>query len=650
MRVEVPGKAEVVEHYAENISSSGLFIRTDTPEAPGTAIVFELVLPNGQPLCRLTGTVRHARPATVPGERHAGMGIEITQMEVPEGALGKRFKQLRDQKRAENRKRKTPTVLRTPPPARREGPIVGIDLGTSFSCVAAVKEGKPQVLCSAKGYQSIPSVMFLDDESDVSAEFEDDAPLPTRETMTSVAFNVRGIAGLEGASFRVGHQAHERMILKPDHAIYGHKRFLGRPYTSREVQTLGHFFTYQLVEGAEGLVAARVGQQEVPLESVSACLLLTLKEMAEAALGRPVHRAVITVPAYFGEPQREAVTEAAHRAGLHVERLVNEPTAAALAYSAGRALDQRVLIYDLGGGTFDVSVVQLKGEQIEVLAVSGEPFLGGSDFDDRLTEYLLMTAERSGAPEVRQDPVAVQRVRFAAELAKRQLSEVQLARVNIPHLASTAEGSIDLNVTVERELLEQLCADLVDRTLVTVDQALSNAGLRGDEIDEVILAGGQSRSPQVQRTVFGRFQRKPSQRVHPDEAVALGAAILGARIEGDRPAGLKEILPASIQICRPDGDSVVLFPRGARLPREQEMELSSFVHGGLIILYRGEAPRAEDNALLGMVKLPEEWLDLGEPIIATIKLSDDGLIKTICRDPLSGASTELKIRMRKGAG
>ncbi len=468
VRIAVQGKNEILERYALNLSQGGIFVREDAPPAINSMVLIEFVLPDGTPLARISARVAHSRPATTPGERNAGMGLQFVELD----AVARELTELLKHKTpaAPPRLPSTTSKIETVAPdatsaKTADGIVVGIDLGTVNSCIAIVENGVPRVLKSSRGYETIPSVVY------VAAD----------------------------GSILVGHQAVERMILEPHRAVYGSKRFLGRSFQSKEVQSLGHFFNYEIAQGPDGRAAARVGNQLIRLEHVAAHILKSLKEMAEAQLKIEIKRAIITCPAYFDETQRGAVREAGRLAGLHVERILNEPTAAAVAFGAGKGMKKTVLVYDLGGGTFDATLLKIDGDTLEVLATHGDPFLGGSDFDDRLTEYVLMSYEREKTVVLRDNPVAVQRIRFAVELAKRQLSEVESASIDLPFIKKSATGHIDLKMTLSRSILETLTDDLVDRTIGIVQAVLDQAKMPAAQLDEIILVGGQSRSPHVRR-------------------------------------------------------------------------------------------------------------------------------------------------------
>jgi molecular chaperone DnaK len=617
VRIAVAGYEEIEEHYAANLSDGGMFIRDDHPPQVGSSVAVEFVLPDGTCLGRIVGRVVHARPAITPGEKVAGMGVQFTELDPAAEALVEKL-----------RRSRPPPIIPDQQPTRRldlielpdrppliglEGPVVGIDLGTVNSCVAVVKDGKPQLVTSRLGYQIIPSVVYFAEDGGVL----------------------------------VGHRALEKMILKPGRAVHGSKRFLGRPYASKEVRSMGHFYPYELVSGPRGRVAARIADQVIPLEQVSALILRTLKEMAEEYLLRPVQRAIICVPAYFGETQRQAVRDAARLAGLYVERILNEPTAAAVAYGWNREGLGTVAVYDLGGGTFDVSVLRVDGQKVEVLDVDGDPFLGGSDFDDRITEYVLMRFERQHKISLRNDVVAVQRIRFAAELAKKQLSESASAELHLPYICKGPNGFLELRTRIDRETLEGLTHDLVGRTFTLLQHVLDRVGIQAAQIDDVLLVGGQTRSPHVRRLVAERFGRPPSLGVNPDEAVAVGAAIIAEALYSKRPVQLTDVLPVAISVSVP-GDKVVrLFARGSTLPVSAEVELESV--SGVeqeyrLTLYRGENPSPAQNTIIGTVRLPSSHaLALaGTKAKATVQVNAEGILSVEAKHPMTGAVEHLE--------
>jgi molecular chaperone DnaK len=620
VRIRVAGESDLVERYAQNLGAGGMFIQYDQPPPVGTRLLIEFVLPDDSVLCRVEGKVVHSKHADNPGDVTAGIGLEFVQ-------LDERARLLAAHKQAPTSAPPAPISLEEILSETGDS-VLGIDLGTTNSCVAIVENGTPRVLASAAGYDTVPSVVFISPEAE------------KRKVLT-------------------GHKAVERMILDPQRAIYGAKRFIGRPFTSKEVKTFGHFFHYELSEGSGGRAAVRIDGRPLPLEWVSGCILAHMKHMAHKALGRAVTKAVITVPAYFGEGQRQSVRDAGKLAGLEVVRIVSEPTAAAVAFGFGRGMKKTILVYDLGGGTFDASILKLDGDKMTVLAADGDAFLGGSDFDDRITELLLAHLERTHGVNLRTDRVCVQRVRFAAELAKKQLSQAKLTRIDVPYLAQGPNGPINLATTLEVEQLQALTDDLVTRTLDIVENTLQRAKLKSSEIDEVVLVGGQSRSPYVAERIFERFGKKPSRTVHPDHAVALGAAIVGAAAYAKQDApklALTDVLPASVRLALQNGKTRVLMKRGDALPATVNVEVESLSVGGgkaneyLALLCRGEAEDTADNEVIGSVRVPSSFALAVSKTKAplTLSVNAEGLLKATLKHPLNDELQTLDVELKPG--
>ncbi len=609
VRIAVQGKNEILERYALNLSQGGMFVREDAPPAIGQVVLVEFMLPDGTPLARISARVVHSRPATTPGERNAGMGLQFIELDATATQLTQLLKQKQPPSAAPPKMPGAPStrvdsLAPDPTPSRAEGVVVGIDLGTVNSCIAIVQDGRPRVIRSKRGYETIPSVVY------VGAD--------------------RGIL--------VGHAAVERMILEPNRAVYGSKRFLGRPFQSKEVQSLGHFFNYEIAQGPDGRAAAKMGDAVLRLEIVAAHILKTLRDMAEHDLKTEVRRAIITCPAYFDETQRGAIREAGRLAGLHVERVLNEPTAAAVAFGHGKGMKRTALVYDLGGGTFDATLLKIDGDTLEVLATHGDPFLGGSDFDDRLTEYVLMSYEREKGVVLRDSQVAVQRIRFAVELAKRQLSEAETASIDLPFIKKTESGQHDLKMTLSRSILETLTEDLVDRTMGIVQVVLDQAKLPASQLDDVILVGGQSRSPHVRRRIQERFGKPPAKNVHPDEAVALGAALVANAMYAKSPLELKDILAAAIRIGEGEGATKVLMARGTKLPAEVKFEIlpeQSAKADYKALLYRGDNDKAAGNTFLGTLRMTadQSLVITKTKVVVTLKVSADGIMSVTMQHP-----------------
>ncbi|MGZ3457188.1 MAG: TIGR02266 family protein [Archangium sp.] len=457
---------------------------------------------------------------------------------------------------------------------KRTGPIIGIDLGTTNSCAAYVRHNKPGVLPSREGHNTVPSI---------------------------IALNARG-------KLVVGHPAKGQMLTNPRQTVYGAKRLVGRPYESPLVREIKDRFAYEIAPGDNGEAAVRLGDRIYTLQQISALILREVKEVAQNQLGQPVSRAVITVPAYYNDNQRQAVREAGRLAGLHVERILNEPTAAALAYGFGRKLTQRVLVYDLGGGTFDASVLELNDTVYEVVSTGGDTFLGGIDFDNAIVEYLLEQFHQGTGLTFQGDRVAMQRIQDAAERAKCALSERSEVRVHVAFLTMIDGNPVDLDVPLTREKLVELTEALVDRTLHVCADVLDAKGLTPKDIDEIILVGGQSRFPLVHEKISWFFGKAPAKNVHPDEAVALGAALLAQSIDSGQIDGvvLVDVLPMSIGVGLPGGRFKPALERNMPLPATKSYQLSTSRDDQPemeLIILQGDSERAVENEYLGTLKL-----------------------------------------------
>lgn len=590
VRVRVAGRPEVSEGTVERFASTGVLLRLARAPDLGMMTLIEFLGPDATVVLRRTACMVFRRGAGTEA-KPTSVALEFVDLVAGEerprswlSMLAKLF----------GRTPSAPPSLRDQlelPPLTRTGPVLGIDLGTVNSCVALHKANETQVL-QVRGRSTLPSVVHFE----------------------------------TGGRRTVGEPARQRMVLEPTRTVFGSKRFLGRPFASTEVRRWGHFFPYQLVQGTSGSTAVKIGHELHPLEEVAKEILSALKTQAEGLLREKMHRAVISVPAYFGEPEREAVRTAGQWAGLYVERLVNEPTAAAVAYGHRLEGHKNILVYDLGGGTFDVSVLEVAGAELRVLATGGDPFLGGADFDDRLTEYVIsrFEADPSGG-DIRQDPVAIQRVRFAAEAAKLDLSAQEQVEVRVEQITSDPPATLSVDVT--RARFQDLVGDLVDRTLVITDAVLRESGLLSSSIDEVVLVGGQTRSPVVRERLRSRFGDKISRRVHPDEAVAIGAAIVGATIDGATALVLHDILAAPIQWSLGAGPREVLLEKGTALPTTATLQLPGAAHGSTedLRLFRGEEG-SEDPVFIGSLDLSGRT-ELGDEL--QISLNVEGLLS--CR-------------------
>jgi molecular chaperone DnaK len=458
------------------------------------------------------------------------------------------------------------------PVARPSRHVIGIDLGTTNSCAAIVKDGKPYVIPSREGYNTVPSI---------------------------VALNARH-------KLVVGHNAKAQLLTNPRNTVWGSKRLVGRPFDSSVVQDIKSKFAYEIVAGDDGLSAVRLGHDTLSLEQVSALILREVKEVAQSHVGEEVNRAVVTVPAYYNERQRAAVRNAGALAGLHVERILNEPTAAALAYAFGRKVTERVLVYDLGGGTFDASVLELQDNIYEVTSTGGDTFLGGVDFDNRIVERLLVDYEKKIGRPFDGDRVALSRLVDAAERAKCALSERHEFDIQLPYLVMVDAKPVAFEGRLTREEIVKLVEPLVDRTIQVCAEVLEAKGLTPKDIDEVLLVGGQSRMPLVHDKVQAFFGKAPSKAVHPDEAVAVGAALLAHSLGSAEGVVLIDVLPMSIGVGLPGGRVKTIIERNTPLPARKQYGLATTRDGQTefeLVVFQGDSPQASQCEYLGTVKL-----------------------------------------------
>ncbi|HWE23657.1 MAG TPA: Hsp70 family protein [Myxococcales bacterium] len=455
-----------------------------------------------------------------------------------------------------------------------EKPIVlGIDLGTTNTCVAYVRNKIARVVPSDKGALILPSVVAISDKGELL----------------------------------VGNVAKDQMVVNPRNSIYGAKRLIGRKYNSKVVQDIKHYFTYEIVEGPEGEAAVMLAGKVYSMPQISAFVLQHCKRVAEATLAQEIKEAVISVPAYYNDNQRQAVKEAGRLAGFEVKRIVNEPTAAALAYGLNRGFDHKVLVYDLGGGTFDVSVLQLHGNVMEVLATGGDTFLGGVDFDNRIIDFVIEEFREQTKIDLTDSPIAMQRIKNACEAAKIDLSLLSNVVVELPYIGERRGKPVDLRIPLSRERLNTLVMDLVERTFELVDKVLGEKNIPPNDIAEVLLVGGQTRMPLVQGKTHQHFGKPPRKGVHPDESVALGAALLAESMSEIDSVTLVDALSMPIGFAMPGGRFRKVIEKNTQIPAQRSFRLPPGRPGGLELdIFQGDSERIIDNEYLGTLRFPPE--------------------------------------------
>jgi len=497
--------------------------------------------------------------------------------------------------------------------------IIWIDLGTTNSCVAVMEWGEPKVIPNAEGNRTTPSV----------------------------------VAKTKDGSIIVGTPAKRQQITNPADTIYSAKRFIGRKYD--EVQDEIKNVPFEVVKGKNGEALIKFDGKEVRPEEISAHVLMKLKEDAEKFLGQKVSEAVITVPAYFNDDQRQATINAGKIAGLEVKRIVNEPTAAALAYGAGKGKNEKIAVFDLGWGTFDVSILELSEEgTFEVLATNGDTHLGWDDFDKRLVDYIIDEFKKQEAIDLYQDPMALQRVRDEAEKAKKELSATTSYDVNLPYITVANGVPKNLMMTITRAKFEELTSDLVEKSIEPCKKALEDAGLSTSDLNEVILVGGSTRIPLVQKKVEEFFAKKPNASVNPDEAVALGAAVQAGIIWGDvTDVLLLDVTPLSLAIETMGGVATKMIPRNTTIPASKTEVFSTAVDNQPeveIHVVQGEREMAADNKSLGRFKLDGiAPAPRGVPQIeVTFDIDANGVLTVKAKDKATGKEQHITIQGSTG--
>ncbi len=503
--------------------------------------------------------------------------------------------------------------------------IIGIDLGTTNSCVAVMEGGSPRVIENSEGDRTTPSVVAFTKDDEVL----------------------------------VGQSAKRQAVTNPDNTLYAIKRLIGRRFREDVVQRDMEMVPYRIVEADNGDAWVAVKGKKMAPPEISARVLMKMKKTAEDFLGEPVNEAVITVPAYFNDSQRQATKDAGRIAGLEVKRIINEPTAAALAYGMDKKRgDVKIAVYDLGGGTFDISIIEIAevdGEhQFEVLSTNGDTFLGGEDFDLRIIDYLADEFRKESGIDLHNDPLALQRLKEAAEKAKIELSSSQQTEVNLPYITADASGPKHLNMKLTRAKLESLVEDLIARTIEPCRVALKDAGLSAAEVSDVILVGGQTRMPKVQEMVKSIFGREPRKDVNPDEAVALGAAIQAGVLAGDvKDVLLLDVTPLSLGIETLGGVMTKLIEKNTTIPTKATQIFSTAEDGQTAVtvhVLQGEREVASANKSLGKFDLADiPPAPRGVPQIeVTFDIDANGILNVSAKDKATGKEQSIVIRASSG--
>ncbi|MBW3564428.1 MAG: molecular chaperone DnaK [Acidobacteria bacterium] len=498
--------------------------------------------------------------------------------------------------------------------------IIGIDLGTTNSCVATISVTEPQVIANREGSRTTPSVVGF----------------------------------IEDGDRLVGQIAKRQAITNPFNTVFAIKRLIGRKFDSDETRHAIEMMPYQIVSAPNGDVKVRIRNREYSAEEISSFVLKEIKDSAEETLGEEISEAIITVPAYFDDSQRQATRDAGRIAGLDVLRIINEPTAAALAYGLENRSDQTIAVYDLGGGTFDISILRISGGLFEVLATSGDTYLGGEDFDRAIIDWLVAGFKEETGVDLREDRMALQRLKEASEKAKAELSSTEESRITLPFISADEGGPKHLNRVLTRETLEELVEPLVQRTVKPSEDALKQAGIDKSAIDEVILVGGQTRMPRVMRLVEEVFGREPNRSINPDEVVAIGAAVQGGILAGEvTDMVLLDVTPLSLGIETQGGLFTRIIERNSTIPTKNSLvftTVSDNQNKVQIHVLQGEREFSKENKSLGkfdLIGVPPA--PRGVPQIeVTFAIDSNGMVNVTARDQATGQETGVQINPAGG--